>query len=244
MKIARLLPVLVAVINTAGVAHAQDLSWRAQVGAPDVAVVDGRAIAWRNVTMRAAAGAVSVETTLPVCSEGPLAARTLSSFERAGSGCVSSTGAPVLAPVGPEVEAKLRLPRLASSAPDVSVAVRRWSSSREWRGDGGAEVDVEASKGAGPLFFYAGHASPIATAHASEAWRATYAGVKLRPARRHVVELEIERETETRGGARAADLSLRYAYSGGPATRAKAYFTRASGTARDWRAGVGLDWNF
>ncbi len=231
-------------LNLCAGVSAQQVDLRTAIGAPDIAAVDGRAVAWRNMTLRASAGSLAIEATLPTCADGGRLSNAITPFEHAGARCLSQAGLAAVPPASQEIEAKLKLPRLLRDGPEVHVALRRWGNSREGRGDAGAEMDVELSKWWGPIGVYAGHAAPLGNIQSDERWRATYAGLKIKPARRHQIEWSAESETELRSGVRSTEYSIRYTFAGGATTRARLYVTRTDAGGQTWRSGFGADWNY
>lgn len=238
-----------AALLLAPLAEAADsVDIRAVAGLPRAGIVDGRAIAWRNVGIVAESDWLDAEVKFASCLPGTTASLTPS--DRSGSDCAVSTGALATGNRGHELALTFKVPRWSEGAPLVDLALRSWRAPSRVAAPGerrdGTVAELVVTQPLGTIDMYAGYSTPVTQADTATHWRSAFAGVTWYAARGTRLDLVADRGVETSTALIDRTLTLRLVHAtAARSTRVAAWTTRALDDRTDpWQIGAGFDITF
>ncbi len=238
-----------AALLVAPLAEAADIvDVRAVAGLPRAGIVDGQAIAWRNVGIVAESDWLDAEAKFAGCLPGTSAA--LTPFDRSDSACSVSTGAFSSRNRGHELALTFKVPRWSEGAPLVDLALRSWRAPSRVAVPGerrdGTVAELVVTQPLGTIDMYAGYSTPVTQADTATRWRSAFAGVTWYVARGTRLDLVADRGVETSTAAIDRTLTLRLVHAtAARSTRVAAWTARALDDRTDpWQIGAGLDITF
>ena len=238
-----------AALLVAPLAEAADIvDVRAVTGLPRAGIVDGQAIAWRNVGIVAESDWLDAEVKFASCL--PAATASLTPSDRSGSACAASAGAFASGNRGHELALTFKVPRWSEGAPLVDLALRSWRAPSRVATPGerrdGTVAELVVTQPLGTIDTYLGYSTPVTQADAATRWRSAFAGVTWYAARGTRLDLVADRGVETSTAAIDRTLTLRLVHAtAARSTRVAAWTTRALDDRTDpWQIGAGLDITF
>lgn len=231
------------VVPLAEAADSVDL--RAVAGLPRAGIVDGQAIAWRNVGIVAESDWLTAEVKFVSCLPGTT--ESLTPSDRSGSACAAAAGALAASNRGHELALTFTAPRWSEGAPLVDLALRSWRTPSRVATPGerrdGTVAELVVTQPLGTIDMYAGYSTPVTQADTTSRWRSAFAGVTWYAAQGTRLDLVADRSVETSTAAIDRTLTLRLVHAtAARSTRVAAWTTRALDDRTDpWQIGAGFD---
>ena len=238
-----------AVLLVAPSAEAADIvDVRAGTGLPRAGIVDGQAIAWRNVGIVAESDWLDAEVKFASCL--PVGTASLTPSDRSGAACVVSAGALATGNRGHELALTFKVPRWSEGAPLVDLALRGWRAPSRVATPGerrdGAVAELVVTQPLGTIDTFLGYSAPVRQAQDASRWRSAFAGVTWYAARGTRLDLVADRGVDATTAAIDRTLTLRLAHAtAARSARVAAWTTRAlDDRTAPWQIGAGFDINF
>ena len=236
---------VLAALLAAPAAGATDIvDVRAVAGLPRAGLVDGRAVAWRNVGIVAESDLLDAEVRIASCL--PPGSAPLTPADRSDSGCGAAIGAFADGNLGHEFALTFKVPRWSEGAPVVDLTLRSWRAmphvgiSAERRDGSAGELLVTQPLGA--IDAFAGFSTSMGFANAASRGRSAFAGVTWYAARRTRLELVADRAEDAATATVDRTLTLRILHTAAGNARIAAWTTRAlDDPTGAWRVGAGLE---
>jgi hypothetical protein len=239
-------------LSLCAAASAQAIDARVTTGLPQVTRVQSEAVPWRYVSLRASAGAATLEARLPECTEPrpvSLAASVRAGGAAQQAACAGIDGAALAKAIEQEWVARWRLPRLLPGGPLLELSWQRLYTPSSGIGRRGAtseeRAQTEFAQALGAWRATAGYIVPLGATRAIDPWATTFAGLRWSSASRLSFALTYDFARELQGRGIDRQVTLRVSKSGAATWRWSAFAQRQIDDTRNrWDAGFGLDWRF
>ncbi len=229
-------------------AAADVIDVRVVAGLPRAGIVDGQAIAWRNVGVAAESDWLDAELNFASCL--PAATASLAQADGSGSACAASAGASAGGNRGHELALTFKIPRWSEGAPLVDLALRSWRAPSRAATPGerrdGTVAELVVTQPLGTIDAYLGYSTPVTQAQDANHWRAAFAGVTWFAARGTRIDFIADHGVQTATAAIDRTLTLRLVHAtAARGARVAAWTTRALDDRTDpWQVGAGFDIKF
>ena len=240
---------VLAALLAAPAAGATDIvDVRAVAGLPRVGLVDGRAVAWRNIGIVAESDLLDAEVRIASCL--PPGSAPLTPADRSDSGCGAAIGAFADGNLGHEFALTFKVPRWSEGAPLVDLALRSWRAPSRVGTPGersdGSVAELVVTQPLRAVDAFVGLSTPVTLANTASRWRSAFAGVTWYAAQGTRLEFVADRGEETATARIDRTITLRIVHAvAARNVRVAAWTTRALDDRTDaWQVGAGLEISF